>query len=70
MGSRTWFGVDDPESFGLEAGEFPDDVVGTVCDVMQARTPALEEAADRSFRAQRFEEFNGANEGNTNSLGF
>ena len=56
MGSRTWFGVDDPESFGLEAGEFPDDVVGPVCDVMQARTPALEEAA-RIDGCSRFQAF-------------
>ena len=57
------------EALGLETGELGDDVVGSVREVMEARTAPLEKAANRGLRAERLEELDGADEGDSNSLG-
>ncbi len=69
VGTRARDPVDELEALRLEAGEFGFDVVGAVREVVEARTPTLEEAANGRFRAQGLEEFDSADEGDTDPLG-
>lgn len=67
-GSRC--AVDESDPFGFEASEFGFEVVGSIGDVMQGLPTALEEAAHGAIGAEGLEEFDGAREGDTDTLGF
>jgi hypothetical protein len=62
--------VDESNAGGFEAGEFPPDVVGAVCDVVQSLTTTLEKAAYGRVRTERLEEFDIPDEGDADALGF
>ena len=69
FGPRARDPVDELEALRFEAAEFGFDLVGAVRDMVESRTPTLEEATDGRFRAQWLEEFEGADEGGADSLG-
>jgi len=62
--------VDEADAGGTQASEFTLDVVRAVRDVVHGLTSAFEESTDCGVRAERLEEFDGAEEGHPNPLGF
>ena len=63
------FSVNEADAFALETLELGGDIVDAIGDVMQARTSTLEEATDGGVGSEGLEELDGADEGDTDSLG-
>lgn len=62
--------IDESQAIGLEAGYLPPQVVGFVGDVVQGLAAALEKTSHGRVGVQRLEEFDVADEGDANALGF
>jgi len=68
-GSGPWRSVDEGHPGGLESGEFTDEIAGAIGDVVQALSPALQEAADGRVGTEGLEQLHGAHEGDADALG-
>jgi|TARA_B100000809_G_scaffold266002_1_gene326820 hypothetical protein len=69
VGARARDPVDELDALRLEAGKFGLDVISSVREVVESRTPTFEEATDGRFRAQWLEQLDSADEGDADSLG-
>jgi hypothetical protein len=67
-GPRARCPVDQTQAGGDEAPEIALEVVGTVGDVVQPLTLAIQEAPDRGVGGERLEELDGAHESDANAL--